>query len=58
MNDASIQQWGYADTLYYDPLGREREVVTSLGYLQRTSYYPWFTVAEDLNDTLTEVLGS
>ncbi|UXU86131.1 SpvB/TcaC N-terminal domain-containing protein [Burkholderia sp. S-53] len=58
VNDASIQQWGYADTLYYDPLGREREMVTSLGYVQRSSYYPWFTVAEDLNDTLHEVLGS
>ncbi|KVZ76582.1 hypothetical protein WL22_00835 [Burkholderia ubonensis] len=56
VNDASVQQWGYADSLYYDPLGREREIVTSLGYVQRNGYYPWFTVAEDVNDTLAEVL--
>ncbi|MGW7678680.1 SpvB/TcaC N-terminal domain-containing protein [Shewanella sp. S23-S33] len=54
--DASAAQWSYADTLYYDPLGREREMVTALGYVRRNSYYPWFTVAEDLNDTLHEVL--
>ncbi|MGW7679061.1 hypothetical protein [Shewanella sp. S23-S33] len=35
---------------------REREMVTALGYVRRNSYYPWFTVAEDLNDTLHEVL--
>lgn len=56
VNDTSVQQWGYADTLYYDPLNREREVVTALGYVQRQRYYPWFTVTEDLNDTLQEVL--
>ncbi|WP_343529556.1 SpvB/TcaC N-terminal domain-containing protein [Yokenella regensburgei] len=56
VNDTSVQQWGYADTLYYDPLNREREVVTALGYIQRQRYYPWFTVTEDMNDTLHEVL--
>ncbi|MGW7679066.1 hypothetical protein [Shewanella sp. S23-S33] len=35
---------------------REREMVTALGYVRRNSYYQWFTVAEDLNDTLHEVL--
>ncbi|WP_371356099.1 SpvB/TcaC N-terminal domain-containing protein [Pseudomonas chlororaphis] len=58
VNDTSIQQWGYADTYYYDPLGRETKVVTALGYLQRQSYYSWFTVQEDLNDTLNEVQSS
>ncbi|WP_256081064.1 SpvB/TcaC N-terminal domain-containing protein [Massilia sp. YIM B04103] len=51
------QQWGYADTLYYDPLGRVDAVVTALGYLRRTQYYPWFSVAEDENDTLSEVMN-
>lgn len=58
VNDSSARQWGYADTYYYDPLSRERLIVTALGYQQRQSYYPWFSIAEDLNDTLNEVLSS
>lgn len=42
----------------YDPLGRESRVVTALGYLRRMRYYPWFTIAEDENDTLNEVKSS
>lgn len=58
INDTVMRQWGYADTYYYDPLGRECEVVTALGYLRRMRYYPWFTIAEDENDTLNEVQSS
>ncbi|AZE50341.1 Putative toxin subunit [Pseudomonas chlororaphis] len=58
VNDSSTRQWGYADTYYYDPLSRERLMVTALGYQQRQSYYPWFSIVEDLNDTLNEVLSS
>lgn len=49
--DAAMRGCGYADTHYYDATGREVQVVTAKGYLRRTGYYPWFTVAEDENDT-------
>ncbi|MFJ2715366.1 hypothetical protein ACIOZM_31770, partial [Pseudomonas sp. NPDC087346] len=52
------RQWGYADTHYYDPVGREYQVMTALGYWRRTRFYPWFTVAEDENDTLQDVMNS
>jgi hypothetical protein len=48
----------YADTHRYDPVGRERQVITASGYLRRTHFYPWFTVVEDENDTLQEVMSS
>lgn len=58
VNDSSIRNWGYADTHYHDALGREIRVVTALGYLRRHSDYPWFSVDEDENDTLSEVLSA
>jgi hypothetical protein len=56
VNDTDAQLWGYADTHYYDPIGRETAVINALGYLRRARFYPWFTVAEDENDTLKEVM--
>ncbi|QXH74806.1 toxin [Pseudomonas atacamensis] len=56
VKETDAQMWGYADTHYYDPIGRETAVVTALGYLRRLRFYPWFTVAEDENDTLKEVM--
>lgn len=58
LSDDQAYLWGYADTHYYDPLGREAAVVTALGYLRRAQYYPWFTMAEDENDTLEEVMAA
>jgi hypothetical protein len=52
VKDESLQVSGYADTHFYDPLGREVKVLTAKGYLRRQGYYPWFTVSEDENDTL------
>ncbi len=51
VNDDSARTDLYADTAKYDPLGRVTQVVTALGYVQRTQTYPWFTVSEDENDT-------
>lgn len=45
----------YADTHYYDPLGRETRTVTAKGYQRRQQYYPWLTVSEDENDTAAEI---
>lgn len=49
--DSSLRTQGYSDTLYYDAAGRHVQTVTAAGYLRRATYYPWFTVAEDENDT-------
>jgi hypothetical protein len=49
--DRALRAGGYADTHYYDTLGREVRVVTAKGYERRNHYFPWFTIAEDENDT-------
>ncbi|QVM92478.1 hypothetical protein JYG34_05460 [Pseudomonas entomophila] len=55
----------YADTHVYDALGREYKVVRAAGeevggewanYEQHVQAYPWFTVAEDENDTWKDVI--
>ncbi|RXV64368.1 insecticidal toxin complex [Burkholderia stabilis] len=54
VDDAQAREWGYADTHYYDAVGREIAVVTALKHLSRIAWYSWFSVAEDPNDTLGE----
>jgi RHS repeat-associated protein len=54
--DRSLNTQGYCDTHYYDALGRESHTITALAYLRRTTYYSWFTVNEDENDTQTNTL--
>ncbi|MCG1042576.1 toxin [Mycetohabitans sp. B8] len=49
--DRAMRSCGYADTTYYDPIGRAVRVVTAKGYERRTGVYPWFVVNEDENDT-------
>ena len=49
--DSSLRTQGYSDTNHYDALGRVSDTVTALGYLRRSTYYPWFDVSEDENDT-------
>ncbi|MBT0420168.1 hypothetical protein, partial [Morganella morganii] len=51
VSDDSARQDLYADTHYYDPLGREHQVITTQDYQRRTLYTPWFVVSEDENDT-------
>ncbi|KAF9396826.1 Insecticidal toxin complex protein TcaC1 [Podila verticillata] len=45
----------FADTHFYDPLGREYKVLTAKGDLRRYQSFPWFTVSEDENDTAADV---
>lgn len=54
--DSSLRTQGYSDTHYYDAIGRESHTVTALGYVRRVSYYSWFIVTEDENDTLDSVV--
>ncbi|MFK3775013.1 SpvB/TcaC N-terminal domain-containing protein [Pseudomonas sp. NPDC089406] len=60
VSDDSAREGTYADTYVYDALGRQTKVVRAAGeevdgqwvhYEQRVQVYPWFTVAEDENDT-------
>jgi hypothetical protein len=51
VQDDSARAGLYADTHLYDALGRVRRVITAAGWQRRSHYYPWFTVAEDENDT-------
>jgi len=54
VGDDSARQDLYADTHYYDPVGREWQVKTAKGGLQRRLFTPWFSVSEDENDTASE----
>jgi len=58
ITNTAMRAQGYADTHYYDALGREIKVVTAKGFERRHYYTPWFTVAEDENDTWSEVSPS
>ncbi|MCW1830151.1 virulence protein [Enterobacter asburiae] len=51
LRDDSARRDLYADTHYYDPLGRVWQVETAKGDLRRTQITPWFVVSEDENDT-------
>ncbi|QUM88678.1 toxin [Moritella sp. 36] len=51
ITDVSMRMEGYADTHYYDALGRLIKVVTAKGHERRQYYTPWFSVSEDENDT-------
>ncbi|SMG61706.1 SpvB/TcaC N-terminal domain-containing protein [Cedecea sp. NFIX57] len=55
VRDDSARKDLYADTHYYDPVGREYQVITAKGWLRRSLFTPWFVVSEDENDTASEV---
>lgn len=48
----------YADTHYYDPIGREWKIETAKKWFIRRLYTPWFIVSEDENDTASEADSS
>lgn len=54
VRDEGFREFGYCDKQFYDPLGRLTHVRTARGYLRRTTYYPWYVVSEDENDTAAE----
>ncbi|MGH0590401.1 SpvB/TcaC N-terminal domain-containing protein [Bacillus mycoides] len=51
VNNKSIGSSMYAANYYYDALSRQVRIVNAKGYEQRNTFYPWFTVNEDENDT-------
>ncbi|EQA5331609.1 TPA: virulence protein [Proteus mirabilis] len=52
ISEGSSQPNRFADTHYYDALGRLYRVNTAKNYQRNTIVTPWFTVQEDENDTL------
>ncbi|UUM22276.1 SpvB/TcaC N-terminal domain-containing protein [Mycoavidus sp. SF9855] len=55
VSDDSARSELFADTHFYDPLGREYQVLTAKGFVRRAQAFPWFTVSEDENDTAAEI---
>lgn len=52
VSESSSQPNRFADTHYYDALGRLYQVITAKQYRRHTIMTPWFVVQEDENDTL------
>jgi hypothetical protein len=57
IRDVAFRLFGYCDTQYYDSLGRPTRTVTAKGHLRRQTYWAWYVIAEDENDTAAEVSG-
>ncbi len=56
INDVSFRMFGFFDRQFYDPLGRPtRTVLAKDEYLRRHTYFPWYSIYEDENDTWEEV---
>lgn len=62
INDVSLRQSGHFDQQFYDPLGRPAHTLLArqngLCYMRRHTRHPWYTVDEDENDTLQEVMST
>ncbi|MBL5950222.1 virulence protein [Enterobacter asburiae] len=51
VNDDSARKDIWSDRYYYDPLGRMISVKTAKSYWIYKTFYPWFVINEDENDT-------
>ena len=60
INDKSFRQFGHCDQQFYDALGRPTHTrlarQNGLSWMRRQTRHPWYTVDEDENDTLEEVM--
>jgi hypothetical protein len=61
INDTSLRQFGHYDQQFYDPLGRPTYTRLArqggLSLMRRQTRHAWYTVDEDENDTLEEVMA-
>ncbi|WP_245725570.1 toxin TcdB middle/N-terminal domain-containing protein [Pandoraea oxalativorans] len=55
VRDESLRDFACHDRQHYDPLGRPTVTLTAPGYLRRQTYWAWYTVSEDENDTSHEL---
>ena len=51
INDESLRRFWHCDTQFYDPLGRPIRTVTASAGKRQNTYWAWYTVSEDENDT-------
>jgi hypothetical protein len=58
INDRSLRELGYSDRQFYDPVGRPTRTLTANGSMRRVTYWAWYTVHEDENDTWEEMQPS
>ncbi|MEG8233972.1 SpvB/TcaC N-terminal domain-containing protein [Pseudomonas orientalis] len=58
VKDHSMRELGHSDRQLYDPLGRPTQTFTAGGFMRRTTYWAWYTVNEDENDTHEELNAS
>ncbi|WP_338110593.1 toxin TcdB middle/N-terminal domain-containing protein [Pseudomonas orientalis] len=54
VNDHCMRELGHSDRQLYDVLGRPTQTLTAGGFMRRTTYWAWYTVNEDENDTYEE----
>ncbi|QZP35155.1 SpvB/TcaC N-terminal domain-containing protein [Pseudomonas sp. DR48] len=61
INDGSFRAFGHCDLQFYDALGRPTRTrlakQSDFSYMRRQTRHPWYTVDEDENDTLEEVMA-
>jgi len=57
INDQSLRKLGHSDRQFHDPLGRPTRTLTASGSMRRVTYWAWYTVNEDENDTWEEMRG-
>ncbi|WP_300635158.1 SpvB/TcaC N-terminal domain-containing protein [Pseudomonas sp.] len=51
INDVFLREHGHSDRQFYDPTGRPTRTVNANGSFRRITYWAWYTVSEDENDT-------
>lgn len=47
----SLRQFLHSDRQFHDPLGRPTRTLTARGSVRQITYWAWYTVSEDENDT-------
>lgn len=56
INDEMVRAQDLCETCYYDTLGRMIKTKKANGYFKRNTYFAWFVMQEDENDTWHEVV--
>jgi YD repeat-containing protein len=51
INDEPLRKSGFCDQHFHDPLGRLVRVINAKGDERRYTYFPWYSMTEDENDT-------
>lgn len=52
INDDALRTQRHSERYFYDPLGRPLRTLNANNHTRRQTYWAWYTVSEDENDTL------